>query len=155
MARKQERFCSKCGQAAGVNEKYCVNCGNHLTGGKENHKIVRHKGGFGGRKKWIWIVSVSVAAVFIITFTIAGMNSSKKKNVDVARNNILIKDTVAAFDCGCGSCDKLLIDCDCPTAKEEIKFIESLVADGRYSPKEIIDKVAERYGKLIDSSKPK
>lgn len=95
------------------------------------------------------------AAVFIITFTIAGINSSKQKNVTVARNNVLIRDIVSAFDCPCGSCDKRLIDCDCPTAKEENKFIENAIADGRYSRQEIIKMVAERYGKSIDNGKPK
>lgn len=155
MTRQRERFCPKCGHAASSSEKFCANCGSHLTGGRENQKIVRHKGGFRDRKNWIWVVAVSVAAVFFITFVIVGMNSGKQKNVDIAHNNILIKDTVAAFDCGCGSCEKRLLDCDCPTAKEEVKFIENLVADGRDSPKEIIDKVAERYGKLINNRKPK
>lgn len=98
---------------------------------------------------------MSVAVVFIITFTIAGINTGKQKNVDVAHNNVLIRDIVDVFDCSCGSCNKKLIDCDCPTAQDTNKFIENTVADGRYSRKEIIEKVAERYGHLIDKSKSK
>ena len=61
-----------------------------------------------------------------------------------------LKLSASLFDCNCGTCDKTLADCDCPTAIEENKYIEDAVATAQYTRKEIIEMVARRYGGLIN-----
>jgi cytochrome c-type biogenesis protein CcmH/NrfF len=88
----------------------------------------------------------------LISVVVSGISSNKQKAVNVAHNNSQIQSVVSAFDCSCGQCDKTLANCDCPTAKDTTEYIAKLVGAEKYSPKEVISKVNERYGHLISDS---
>jgi hypothetical protein len=46
-------------------------------------------------------------------------------------------------------CEKTLGNCDCPTAKEIYAYISKAVGKEKYSRKEIIEMVNQRYGHLM------
>ena len=56
----------------------------------------------------------------------------------------------AAFNCSCGQCDKKLLDCDCPTARETNQYIADNLAKEKYSRRQVIEMVNNRYGHLIN-----
>ena len=84
---------------------------------------------------------------------VSGMNANaEKKAVDRPHNIAHIKSIVAAFDCSCGDCEKTLKDCECPTAEETNRYISKLVGKEKYSRKEIVSMVNQRYGYLKSNS---
>jgi anti-sigma-K factor RskA len=144
MAKRTKRnFCSKCGTAVRTREKFCSNCGN---------KTSNRRGGARKTHNWKWIATTVVAVAALISVVVSGISSNKQKSVNVAHNNSQIQSVVAAFDCSCGQCEKTLANCDCPTAKDTTEYIAKLVGEEKYSRKEVISKVNERYGHLISNS---
>jgi predicted nucleic acid-binding Zn ribbon protein len=144
MAKRIKRnFCPKCGTAVRTRENFCSNCGN---------KTSNKRGGARKTLNWKWIAITVVALAALITVVVSGMNSNNQKSVNLAHNTAQIGSVVSAFDCSCGQCDKTLANCDCPTAKDTTEYIAKLVGEEKYSRKQVISKVNERYGHLISDS---
>jgi predicted nucleic acid-binding Zn ribbon protein len=144
MAKRTKRnFCPKCGTAVRTRENFCSNCGN---------KTSNRRGGARKTHNWKWIAITVVALAALITVVVSGMSSNNQKSVNLAHNTAQIGSIVSAFDCSCGQCDKTLANCDCPTAKDTTEYVAQLVGEEKYSRKEIISKVNERYGHLISDS---
>ena len=141
--RTKKNFCSKCGNAIRARESFCSNCGN---------KTSNRRGGARKTHNWKWIAITVVALAALITVVVSGMSSNNQKSVNLAHNTAQIGSVVSAFDCSCGQCDKTLANCDCPTAKDTTEYIAKLVGEEKYSRKEVISKVNERYGHLISDS---
>jgi predicted nucleic acid-binding Zn ribbon protein len=147
MAKRTKRnFCPECGTAIRGRENFCSNCGN---------KTSKRRIGATKSRNWKWIAISVVAVVALITVVVAGKRSNEQKAVNVAHNTAQIGSIVSAFDCSCGQCDKTLANCDCPTAKDTIGYIGKLVGGGKYSRKEVVSMVNERYGHLISGSEAK
>lgn len=138
-----KRFCPKCGTGINPGDKYCSDCGRKL-----NDK--RLKGGKNPNR--IYIGGTVVAVLILVTVIVLLIGVNKKTSVNRAYNTAQIGSVAAAFDCSCGQCDKKLVDCDCPTAKETYAFISDAVGKSRYSRNEIIEMVNRRYGHLIGDS---
>ncbi len=144
--KRKKNFCPKCGTAVRANENFCSNCGNNMS---------RKRAGARRTSNWKWIALSVVVVAALITVVIAGKRSNQHKAVNVAHNNAQIQSIVSAFDCSCGQCDLALDNCDCPTAKDTIEYISTLVGDGKYSRKEVLNMVNERYGFLKSDSASK
>jgi hypothetical protein len=140
--KNRKKFCPKCGKVIKSREKFCSRCGNKISNGA----IAGARIG----QNWVWITVSVVAVAVLITVVVAGMNSNKQKAVDRTYNSPQIASIVSAFDCSCGNCDKTLADCDCPTAKETNEYISERVAKNKYSRREIIEMVNNKYGHLIN-----
>lgn len=104
------------------------------------------------QQNWLWITGSVVAVAVLITVVVAGMSSNQQKSVNRAHNTAQIAGIAAEFDCSCGSCDKTLQNCDCPTAKDMYGYITKNVEKGKYSRLEIIRMVNDRYGYLKNKS---
>jgi predicted nucleic acid-binding Zn ribbon protein len=144
MAKQTKRnFCPKCGTAIRARENFCSNCGN---------KTSNRRGGARKTHNWKWIAITVVALAALIAVVVSGMSSNNQKTVNLAHNTAQIGSIVSAFDCSCGQCDKTLANCDCPTAKDTTEYVAKLVGEEKYSRKEVISKVNERYGHLISAS---
>jgi predicted nucleic acid-binding Zn ribbon protein len=144
MAKQRKgNFCPKCGNAMRARENFCSNCGN---------KTSNRRGGARKTHNWKWIAVTVVAIAALITVVVSGMSSNKQKSVNLAHNTAQIAGIVSAFDCSCGQCDKTLANCDCPTAQDTTGYISKLVGAEKYTRKEVVTMVNERYGHLIKDS---
>ena len=134
-------FCPKCGQALNSNNRFCSKCGNKLSD-------ISMGGGTGRNWKWLAVSTVAVAAVVIAV--VIAKSSNKPATSGRLYNSPQVASIAAAFNCSCGQCDKKLLDCDCPTARETDQYIADALAKGKHARREIIEMVNKRYGHLID-----
>ncbi|MBW1698958.1 MAG: cytochrome c-type biogenesis protein CcmH [Deltaproteobacteria bacterium] len=144
--KKKRKFCPQCGNAMRASDQYCGACG--LKAAQDSGIRPKIK----KNQNWIWITASVAAAAVLITIVVSGMISGKEKAIYSAHNTAQIQSIISAFDCSCGQCDKTLKDCDCPTAKEMNEYIAKAVAREKYSRKEIIRMVNDRYGHLINKA---
>ena len=140
--KKRMKFCPKCGKAIKSRGNFCSKCGSKIS--------KRAVAGARIGQNWVWITVSVIAVAVLITVVVAGMNSNKRKVVNRTYKSSQIAGIVSAFDCSCGNCDKTLANCDCPTAKETNKYISKRVAKNKYSRREIIEMVNNKYGHLIN-----
>lgn len=147
MAKHQKnKFCSDCGKAVSAGDHFCASCGNKISN-KPNKTIKARK-----QQNWLWITASAVAMAFLISIVVFNLKSNEKKSVNRAHNTSQIASIASEFDCSCGSCDKVLRDCDCPTAQDTLAYISQKVGKEKYSRLEIIKMVNERFGYLINKS---
>lgn len=135
--KKTKKFCPKCGNSILAGEKYCSGCGRKIY---EKGKR-REKG-----PNWVWIGGIVITGAILVTVVVLGIGPNKKESINRAHNTAQISSIVSEFDCSCGQCEKTLSNCDCPTAKETYAYISKAVGKEKYSHKEIIEMVKQRYG---------
>jgi len=146
--KKQNKlnFCPRCGKALKGNGHFCPTCGNKLS---------TISSGKGMGQNWKWVAVSAVAVVAIVTAVVFARSSNKQSSASRAYNSTQIASIVAAFGCSCGQCYKKLADCDCPTAKETNQYIADALAKDKYSRRQIIEMVNNRYGHLINANELK
>lgn len=139
--QKKINFCPKCGKALKATDQFCSKCGNKLSN-------ISIGAGIGRNWKWLTISAVAVAAV--VTAVVFARTSNNSSAVSPVYNSPQVVSIAAAFNCSCGQCDKKLLDCDCPTARETNRYIADALVKNNYSRRQIIEMVNKRYGHLID-----
>lgn len=139
--QKKLNFCPKCGKGLNVHDLFCSKCGNKLSGISIGTGISRN---------WKWVTVTAVAVAGLVTAVVFATSSNKSSALNRAYNPPQVVSIASAFDCSCGQCDKELIDCDCPTAKETNQYIADALIKDKYSRSQIIEMVKNRYGHLIN-----
>ena len=145
--RKKSVFCPNCGNAVRAADTFCSACGNKISS-KLNRPQKSNT-----RQNWIWIIGLVLVVAFIGGFVVAGMGGNKQNrrtDINQSHDNALIASVAAEFDCSCGTCDKTLQNCDCPTAKDTYAYIAQQIEKETYSRLEVIRMVNERYGHIIN-----
>ena len=141
--RKQKKinFCPRCGKDLKDHDQFCSKCGNKLS----NISI-----GTGIGRNWKWATVSMVALAAVVTAVVFARTSNRSNEVSRFYNSPEVISIAAAFNCSCGQCDKKLLDCDCPTAKETHQYIADSVVKEKYSRHQIIEMVNNRYGHLLN-----
>jgi predicted nucleic acid-binding Zn ribbon protein len=139
--KQKINFCPKCGKALKAHDQFCSKCGNKLS----NISL-----GAGIGRNWKWLTVSMVALAVVITAVVFAKTSNKSSAVRQIYNSPEVVSIAAAFNCSCGQCDKKLLDCDCPTANETHQYIAENLAKEKYSRRQIIEMVNNRYGHLIN-----
>lgn len=139
--KQKINFCPKCGKALKAHDQFCSKCGNKLS----NISI-----GAGIGRNWKWLTISMVALVAVATAVVFARTSNRSSEVSRIFNSPEVISIAAAFNCSCGQCDKKLLDCDCPTAKETQKYITEALVKNKYTRRHIIEMVNNRYGHLIN-----
>lgn len=145
--RKKNVYCPNCGNAVRGADAFCPACGSKISS-----KLNRPQKS-NSRQNRIWIIGLVLVVAFIGGFVVAGMSGNKQSrpsDVNRAHDGALIASVVAEFDCSCGTCDKTLQNCDCPTAKDTYAYITRQIEKETYSRLEVIRMVNERYGHIIN-----
>ena len=106
--------------------------------------------GGGTGRNWKWLAVSTVAAAAVVIAVVVAKSSNKPATSGRLYNSPQVTSIAAAFNCSCGQCDKKLLDCDCPTARETDQYIADALAKGNHTRREIIEMVNKRYGHLID-----
>lgn len=139
--QKKINFCPKCGQALKANDQFCSKCGNKFS----NISM----GGRTGRT-WKWLAVSTVAVAAVVTAVVIAKSSNKPDTIGRRYYSPQVTSIAAAFNCSCGQCDKKLLDCDCPTARETNQYIADALAKGNHSRRQVLEEVNKRYGHLIN-----
>jgi hypothetical protein len=122
-----------------TSERFCSNCGKTLS-----KKPIQPR-----KSRNLIVIAGAAFGVAILIAAIAwAVNKNNQNAVNRAHDIAQIEGIVFEFDCSCGQCDKTLKNCDCPTAKETHRYLSKAVGKEKYSRKEIIDMVNQRYGYL-------
>lgn len=139
--KQKINFCPKCGKALKAHDLFCSKCGNKLS----NISI-----GAGIGRNWKWLTVSMVALAVVVTAVVFARTSNKSSAVSQIYTSPEVVSIAAAFNCSCGQCDKKLLDCDCPTARETNQYIADNLAKEKYSRRQVIEMVNNRYGHLIN-----